>query len=193
MDKAEIRSIFLKKRKAMTRQERESKSQKIISRLEESEVFLSAERVLCYYSVGGEVETAGFIGKWIKRKKILLPSLSDDSSFIALPATSVDELESNRFGIPEPPRSGSDDYKPGLIIVPGVAFDRKGNRIGMGKGYYDRYLAGQKRVLKVALAFSEQILARVPKEPYDEAVDWIITEDEIIRCRSLPDGRQVSP
>ncbi|MBU0706013.1 5-formyltetrahydrofolate cyclo-ligase [Patescibacteria group bacterium] len=184
MNKTEIRIKFLKKRNALTLEERESKSGKIISSLEKSEVFRSADRILCYYSVGTEVETTGFIEKWIRQKEILLPSLSDDSSFIALPVTSVDELRPNRFDIPEPPQSGLVNPKPDLIIVPGVAFDRKGNRIGMGKGYYDRYLADKKKVLKVALAFSEQILDSVPKEPYDEAVDWIITEDELIRCKN---------
>jgi len=129
------------------------------------------------------VETHDFIKKWIDRKSILLPRLSDDNSFIVLPVTSLKEMEPNKFGIPEPIISNMTDIEPELILLPGVAFDREGNRIGMGKGYYDRFLAHKKGVPRVALSYSEQVLESVPKEPYDVAVDWIITEDELIRCQ----------
>lgn len=185
MDKPAIRQLALEKRNALGEADRKSKSHEIGKRLESLEVFQNAKTVLAYYSHHREVDTLGLMKKWIKEKTFLLPKLKSDNSFLALPISSLDELELNRYGIPEPAMPSTKEgekLKLDLIIVPGVAFDRKGNRIGMGKGYYDRFLAGQKGVPRVALAYSEQVLDRVPKEPYDEGVDWIITEDELIRC-----------
>ena len=69
-----------------------------------------------------------------------------------------------------------------LVLVPGLAFDRTGNRLGAGKGYYDRFLAGMKAP-KIALAFAFQIVEPVPTAPHDQRVDMIVTEDEVITCR----------
>jgi len=118
------------------------------------------------------------MAEWDLGKALYLPKLTDEFSFKAI---KYGELSSNQYGIPEP--SGEEATSLDLILVPGVAFDRQGNRIGMGKGYYDRFLAKQKNVLKIGLAFSEQILASIPKEPYDEIVDLIITDEEVIRIK----------
>lgn len=69
-----------------------------------------------------------------------------------------------------------------LIIVPGLAFDRKGHRLGYGGGYYDRLLA-ELDATKMALAFAAQIVEAVPAEAHDERVDFVVTEEEIIACR----------
>ncbi|MBN2307143.1 5-formyltetrahydrofolate cyclo-ligase [Candidatus Peregrinibacteria bacterium] len=182
MDKDEIRSSALKKRKALSSEKQEEKSEKIISRLEALDVFKQAEVVLIYYSHHGEVRTQELMARWIGRKQFLLPRLTEGDTFLVQPVSSLETLEENRFGIPEPAVSEVEAPRPDLIVVPGVAFDRDGNRIGMGSGYYDRFLEDKKDVPKVALAYSEQVLDEVPKEPYDEPVDYIITEDEVIRC-----------
>lgn len=186
MDKVEIRRLALEKRNSLSEADRKTKSFGIGKLLESLELFQNAETVLFYYSHNSEVDTLSLIRKWMQEKSFFLPRLTPDDSFLALPVSSLDELELNRYGIPEPPMPSTEaDKSPklDLIIMPGVAFDRKGNRIGMGKGYYDRFLAGQKGVPKVALAYSEQVLDSVPKEPYDEPVDMIITENEVIRCK----------
>jgi len=183
MDKVEIRRLALEKRNALSEADKKAKSFEIGELLESLELFQNAKTVLFYYSHNGEVDTLGLMRKWMKEKRFLLPRLTSDDSFLALSVSSLDELELNRYGIPEPAMQDDESPKPDLIIVPGAAFDRKGNRIGMGKGYYDRFLSGQRGVPKVALAYSEQILDSVPKEPYDEPIDMIITENEIIRCQ----------
>lgn len=182
MDKAEIRSQALKKRKALTSEEQKEKSEDIIEQLEKLDVFKNAEVILVYYSHHGEVRTQDFMAKWLDKKQFLLPKLTEGDTFLVQPLSSLDELEENRYGIPEPAVSELEAPRPELIIVPGVAFDRKGNRIGMGNGYYDRFLADKKDIPTVALAYGQQILDSVPQKPYDEPVDYIITEDEVIRC-----------
>lgn len=182
MNKEEIRSEALKKRQTFSEEQQLEKSETIIAKLEALDVFKQAEVILVYFSHHKEVHTQDFIAKWLDSKTILLPRLTEGNTFMVHPISSLDELEENRFGIPEPAVSELDAPRPDLIILPGVAFDRKGNRIGMGSGYYDRFLADKKDIPRIALAYSQQVLDSVPRKSYDEPVDVIITEDEVIRC-----------
>lgn len=184
MQKSEIRKLALSKRNSFTSKERSEKSERIAEHLESLNIFKNAKNILFYYSYQAEVDTLGLMKKWMENKNILLPRLNSDNTFVALPFTSFDNLEVNKFDIPEPPFIFEPQTNLDLIIVPGVAFDRKGNRIGMGKGYYDRFLTDYKNVPKIALAYSEQVLDQVPKDPYDEPVNIILTEDEIIQVSS---------
>jgi 5-formyltetrahydrofolate cyclo-ligase len=123
--------------------------------------------------------------KWMSRKNFYLPRLIPGDNFLPLPVTYIDELEKNSYGIFEPKMpSGTADLNPklDLIIMPGVAFDQTGSRVGMGKGYYDHFLADKKGIPRIGLAYSEQVLAHVPRNTYDEPVDMIVTEKGVIRC-----------
>lgn len=187
MDKKQIRKAALKKRSSLSDNERRDKSAQIMKRLEALPSFQKALNILVYFSFNDEVRTQKLLEKWMKRKNFFLPRLIPGETFLALRFDSIEDLEPNIFGIFEPKLPSEEaDLPPelDLILMPGVAFDRHGNRIGMGKGYYDRFLEGQKGVPRVALAFSEQILDQVPSKPYDKTVDLIVTEKEIIRCIS---------
>ncbi len=184
MDKPEVRRIALEKRNALSEADRQAKSIKIAEQLESQEVFQNAKSVLFYYSVQSEVSTLDLLSQFVKKKSLFLPRLYDEKTFMTPRFSSFDELEPNRYGVPEPPIPSEFNESPklDLIIVPGVAFDREGNRLGMGKGYYDRFLENYDGVPKMALAYSEQVLDSVPKEPYDIGIDFIVTENEVIRC-----------
>lgn len=182
MNKVEIRKKLISERRALSGADLKLKSERIMKRLRELEEFRSAERILLYYSQFEEPETEGLLEECRKNKEVFLPKLLDSTTFQALLYEGPEKLKEGPFGIPEP-LSKVEGKNFDLIIVPGLAFDRAGTRLGMGKGYYDRFLSGQKQALRVALAFSFQILDQLPKDPYDEAVDMIITEDEVIRCR----------
>lgn len=192
LEKAEIRRYVLRARSLLTLDQRTSKDARIAARLERLKIFRESRSILLYCSFRDEVNTRGLLKKWIDKKQIYLPRLTSEETFIVLPVAPLESLEVNRFGIAEPelPKKGFRDAQQpqplDLIIVPGVAFDRQGNRIGMGKGYYDRFLSAQKGALRVALAYSEQVLDQVPHKPYDEPVDMIITEDEVIRRKVSP-------
>ena len=183
MDKRTIRKQALSTRRTMPASKRAQKSIEIINKLESLDLFKESESVLFYYSQEDEVRTLDIMKKYITKKDLFLPRLDSSSQFTACKVSSLEELVPGAFGIMEPSKdcaSGS-GQEIDLIIIPGLAFDRQGTRLGMGKGYYDRFLSDNKSAKKVALAFSEQILEVVPKEPYDENVDLIITENEIIR------------
>jgi 5-formyltetrahydrofolate cyclo-ligase len=89
-------------------------------------------------------------------------------------------LKKGYFGIDEPVTTELADDKEALIIVPGVAFDERGFRVGYGKGYYDRFLNKHSDYTKIALAYEMQILTEIPNDEYDVAMNRIITEERII-------------
>lgn len=155
-------------------------SKKILNRLEETALFRSASSIALYYAIPGEVQTAAFIEKWHHKKQLLLPLIEGDHLRL-LTYTGKESLKPGAFGIPEPdgttppvPESDID-----LIIVPGVAFDRQCNRMGRGKGYYDRLLSTTKAP-KIGICFDFQLLESIPVEPFDIKMDMIITEKEIV-------------
>lgn len=155
-------------------------SDKILENLERTEVFRNASRVAIYHAIPGEVQTASFIEKWYLTKKILLPVIEGDDLRM-LPYTGRESLKAGVFGILEPtldsPVMSEKDID--LIVVPGVAFDRERNRMGRGKGYYDRLLSTL-QAPKVGICFGFQLFPSIPVEPFDKKMDLVITEEEII-------------
>jgi 5-formyltetrahydrofolate cyclo-ligase len=98
---------------------------------------------------------------------------------------SLDNLQSARFGLLEPERDVGLMVEPDdldLVIVPGVAFDRRGNRLGFGGGYYDRFFE-RCNATRVGLAYAFQVVDDIPAEDHDVKIDWLVTEDEVILCQ----------
>ena len=155
-------------------------SDKIMEHLEQTQVFHDASCLAIYHAIPGEVQTASFIEKWYTKKKILLPVIDGDDLRL-LPYSGNDSLKPGIFGILEPnpdsPTTAEEEID--LIVVPGVAFDRKRNRMGRGKGYYDRLLANL-QAPKVGICFGFQLLPSIPTEPFDKKMDSIITEEGVI-------------
>src|SRR5829696_195691 len=139
--------------------------------------FQPAKVVGAYYAFGSEVTTELIIEHAkILGKKIALPRVEEDKiTFYELSSTK--SLIKGRFGIMEPPpyehMSEID-----ILVVPGIAFDKKGNRLGYGKGFYDRLLSG-KRIFSIGLAYSFQLLENLPHDKYDKRLDAIASEDGI--------------
>ncbi|MBN2096378.1 5-formyltetrahydrofolate cyclo-ligase [Candidatus Peregrinibacteria bacterium] len=186
-EKIKIRSKALKKRNGLSAKARAVKDRKVADNLESLDLFKKAHHILFYYSVKGEADTRRLIERHLDSKQLYLPVIRGKSHFQAVPVKAPLNVRSGYENVPEPideePSSVYDD-KIELIITPGVAFDRKGNRIGMGKGYYDRYFAQNHFALKIALAYEEQVLDYVPKDLYDVTVDLIVTDQNIYRCHS---------
>jgi len=181
-EKANLRNNCLQIRKAIAPKERDEKSAVIAKKLEGTKEFKKAKHVLFYYAYEFEVNTIPLIEKWSGKKQIYLPKLINENEFEALPFDGLGNTKKGRYGIREPIEKGPHKKYGGeidLIIVPGVAFDANCNRLGMGKGFYDRYLARFKKVPKIALAFEEQMLDNVPKDTYDKPVDLVITDKNI--------------
>jgi len=153
-----------------------------------------ADIVLCYLSFAGEVETKWLIDRAFEENKIVgVPRITGDHLVFYRISDRLHSLAENQWGIREPGRnlpeidlrqiSGAAGKI--LIIVPGLAFDRQKNRLGRGRGYYDRFLAAAREprgrnIFTVALSFREQLVRSVPVSEHDRRVDMIIVEKQII-------------
>ena len=152
--------------------------------LEQSAAFQLAERILMYHSLPDELSTIEFIDKWSDRKQFFLPRVNGVN--LELLPYHRSRLSLGAFHIEEP--QGDEITPPDtmeLIVVPGVAFDRNGNRVGRGKGFYDRLLA-ETDATTVGVGYDFQLFDSVPTEPHDAPLDVIITESTrlVIRHRT---------
>ena len=188
--KEDIRSKFLATRKVMSDQEVEDKSAAIISRLGESIKSDKAKLVHCYISITRrrEVNTKDMIRGLLKKGVRVAVPVTDlkDKKLIHSEIKSLDDLEVGTFGIIEPKK---EDLRPlalgqiELALVPGLAFDPRGNRIGYGAGFYDTFLKDL-QAPKIALAYGWQVIPRITPTPYDVPVDGIVTEERYYECAS---------
>ncbi len=165
------------------------KSERIKQLLFQTTEFKASNTILFYASLSGEVQTKGMIEHALSiGKRVALPKISGERMSLHKIST-WDELEKNGMGIPEPKANSREIplKEIDLILLPGIAFDRTGNRLGRGKGYYDRLLSeADKKVSKIAAAFSFQIVDSVPTATNDRKIHKIITEDGIIECEKGP-------
>lgn len=173
MDKKSLRQHIRTLKKQHSQEELRSQSERILQQLAVHPLYLQAEKVMLYASLPDEVQTLDFIEIWRHRKTIILPTVTGDDIIPVELAENVTFAEGD-FHIPEPqnhPYTGDID----LIIVPGMAFDTNGHRLGRGRGYYDRFLALHPQVYTIGLCFDFQLLPEVPSEPHDRIIDEIIT------------------
>lgn len=193
--KTEIRKITLKKRELQSPGEVAEKSAAILKRLFSLEQFGEAGVVMAYMSFRNEVSTDELIRHCLSSgKRVVVPRVEKsvpDASGGVVRSLGVYEIKeagkdmvTGAMGIAEPDVSALRRVNPleiDLVVVPGVAFDIKKNRIGYGGGYYDRFLpALRPDCLKAAAAFELQVYDSVPAAAYDYPVDIIVTEDRII-------------
>lgn len=155
-------------------------SDQALKRLEQLPAFRDASSVAIYHAMPGEVQTAAFIEKWAVSKTVYLPVVCGEDIQLH-PFKGNDALRTGAFGIFEPiPDVGTEKIKPDLIVVPGIAFDRQMNRMGRGKGYYDRLLAEPELqdTARVGLCFCFQLVSEVPVCDGDKKMHEIITDQE---------------
>ncbi|HJR52690.1 MAG TPA: 5-formyltetrahydrofolate cyclo-ligase [Gemmatimonadota bacterium] len=181
---------MLARRASVDESERLAWSKQIEDRLAGLAVWRDAAVVHTYVgAVQGEVATRGIVARALREgKTVVCPRVRwKPRGLESFAVVSLGELTEGSRGLwePDPQRAAPvDDAELDLVLVPGIAFDRCGWRIGFGAGLYDRFLAGV-TAPRVALAFSLQIQDSLPVEPHDEPVDWIVTEGETIACRAI--------
>lgn len=182
LEKKVLRQEMLDRRDAEP--DREAKSVRILERLKARPEFVRAKRVMTYVGVGSEVATLPLVRELLDSGRTVYVPWCEPADLRLFRLESVDELSPSGYGLLEPPpdlrelpdRQG----QPGaldLIVTPGVAFDRQRNRLGHGKGYYDRLLGRARGVPAIVLAFECQVVDRVPVSARDVRVDGLITEE----------------
>ncbi|SHG29134.1 5-formyltetrahydrofolate cyclo-ligase [Dysgonomonas macrotermitis] len=154
-------------------------SEEVFSVLEITGSFRDASTVFIYNSMPDEVATGAFIEKWIEEKDFYYPAVVNDNLVFRKVIKDTIYTKS-KIGVFEPQGEDFTDYrKVDMVIVPGIAFDRKGNRLGRGKGYYDRFLS-QIRAPKVGVCFDFQLLDQIPVAGHDVKMDVIVSENDLI-------------
>lgn len=179
VSKKDIRKQVLAKRSQMGIEEWAQKSHKIYESVITHPFFLESEEIYCYVDYRKEVETRKIIeAAWKRGKKVAVPKVeADEMNFYYI--TSFNELKEGYRQILEPISSKKADGMCGLLLMPGVAFDRTRNRIGYGKGFYDNYCKKHLAQKRIALGFELQMVKKIPAEDFDWKPDTLITEEKI--------------
>lgn len=185
--KKELRKEIIKKRDELDCTEKTIKDKKIIEKLKDTKEYKEAKGIFVYIGFGSEINTKILIEDALgDGKEVCVPKvIKKDMVFIKI--NSLENLVTSSYGILEPvgDKNNFNVDNLGLIIMPGLAFDKQGNRLGYGGGYYDKFLSNNKiNVKKIALAYDFQILDKVPSEEHDIKVDSIITEEKEIEINN---------
>ena len=180
INKKEARTLIKERRMNLSKEYIDVASDKIFEKLLQNEDFKNAKVVMSYMDFKNEVKT-NKINDFIKNsgKILLLPKVIDKETMIAI--EDKNQYIISPFGNKEP---NGEEYRGNIdvIITPGVAFDRNKNRVGFGRGYYDRFFLKYPNAKKIAIAFEEQIIGEgIETDKYDKKVDILITENNIIK------------
>ena len=195
--KTALRVALMSQRNSLSTEKAESWSRSIQARLLETPLYQSANAIALYSSVQNEAATEKIRDHSLRSgKRVVYPRLVSNRSLEFVEIGSATELVRGKSGIAEPigdkvlSRCGELDL---LLIVPGVAFDPKGNRLGRGQAWYDRVIRQWgSRATPVGLAYEFQVIDRIPMDPWDEKVLFISTQERFIDCqRMLEQAKQV--
>jgi 5-formyltetrahydrofolate cyclo-ligase len=190
VEKAALRKDSIARRAALA--DREIRAGRIATRVAQLSAFRQAKLLSSYVGVGEEVATASLVESCFEHNRpIAVPWVGRGELHLTL-IRSLEELEGAPFGLLEPrtelrqsPEREVDPAAVSLYLVPGLAFDRRGGRVGFGKGYYDGLLRRAGRApLRVALCYEVQLVDHVPMNDRDEPMDLVVTEDAVYRVSS---------
>ena len=181
MKKSENRKVFSEKRKSIPVETKQIYDKSILSVIINSQIIYPFDKVLCYVSVNDEADTRALIDYLLEiGKDVYVPHCKNRvMNFYQL--NNTDELIEGAFGIPTVDTSAKTplvDFDKCICIVPALAFDMKGYRLGYGGGYYDRFLDG-KNIFKLGISYEICLTQTLPCDPFDITVDAVITEKAI--------------
>ena len=181
MDKKELRRYIREQKRHFTPQQLGEMSLGIMSSLLSHSQIQKADTILMYHSLPDEVDTHSALGQLLAMgKKVLLPKVVSETEMTIHEYTGRDSLQpSEPYGILEPttPELSIVNCQLSIVIVvPGMAFDRQGHRLGRGKGYYDRFLSRIPNIYKIGVCFPFQLIDNVPSEPTDILVDEVLSD-----------------
>ena len=178
MNKKELRKIIKDRKRQYSSSQLEELSLSVLSRLADQESFRKAKIILMYYSLPDEVNTHTFIDEMTALgKTVLLPVVKDSENMEIREYSGRKDLTEGSFHILEPTGKlfPPERYKEIEVgVIPGMSFDVKGNRLGRGKGYYDRFLKKVPTMFKIGICFNFQKINTIPIEETDIRMDYIL-------------------
>ena len=190
-EKHSVRAAVLAQRSLLSRSESRGRSRLIQAQVLRFLPYLHSRSVALYNPIHNEVETGAIRDHALDAgKSVFFPRCGSQDSLELIRIGSASEFSEGRFGILEPTGAiqlAIPDREALVVFVPGIAFDVFGNRLGWGKGYYDRLLKRDLgRAIVVALAYDFQIVEAVPAEEWDQKVAYLVTERSVVDCRRTP-------
>jgi len=186
VDKVAIRRSILARRAQVSASGAHLAGLAVAERLSGLARWREALEVLVYFAIRGEVETSALIaGLWEQGMRVLAPRCCPGGMLDLACVTCLSELAPGTLGILEPHPDRCQPpaaFAPDAALIPAVAFDRAGNRLGFGQGYYDRLLASPAfaNTLLIGLAYDFQIVDSLPRDPWDKPVDIVVTPSGIV-------------
>jgi len=182
--KNQLKESILEKRNSLPQEEIIEKSNKIKNNLFNLAQYKKSKTIMFFVSFNSEVSTHDMIKESLKTKTVIVPKVAHHEIEPSVIIDFDNLVPGGKFGILEPIEAMKIAYKNiDLILVPGIAFDKEGHRIGYGFGYYDKFLKKVPKAFKIGLAFDFQVVDKVPREEHDVPVDLIVTEKEVIECK----------
>lgn len=186
MDKASLRQTFLERRRSVPVQEVPTWSAQLVDRLWAMATVADAERIMAYLAMPKEANLDAFIIKALEQgKHVYVPVCVTKTEMVGVRITDLEMVTRGTLGIriPKKPHDIVEPTQLDCILVPGLAFDRRGARMGMGAGYYDRYLQQIAVEKRIGIAWDNQLSEKVlPMAPHDEWMHKIVTPSESIHC-----------
>ena len=180
--KKELRKKFLSKRAAISIEERDKVSRELIKKFLATEIYREAKVLMAYASTPDELQLQELFTACFADKKILaIPLIVSKGEMRAVEVPDFDSLELGAFNILTVKKERRKFIEPAQIdcvIVPGAAFDIHGNRLGLGGGYYDRFLPRAVNAKKIAFAYDFQLVERLPVEPHDAKINAVLTAND---------------
>jgi 5-formyltetrahydrofolate cyclo-ligase len=186
VQKKTIREVAKKRRATINKDQIKNWSQRICAQV--LEMVDRSNPVMVYVSKSPEVDTCTLITSLIGRNgNVIVPIIECETTSLRLSyLTDPSVLVESTFQVPEPVNheipAQADEVK--VVIIPMLAFDRRGNRLGYGSGYYDRFLCAHPKIHRIGIAFSCQEFEVIPSDENDIRMDLIVTENDILRCGS---------
>lgn len=185
-NKAQLRSELRQRRQALSQPQQRAAAEAAASHLMQLPGWAQARRIALYLAQDGEIDTSP-ISELCRKPgiQLFLPVIGPDDSLTFARWQTDEPLLTNRYGIPEPATAAQRCAAAELdiLVLPLVGWDRRGGRLGMGGGFYDRSLAGVTDTLLVGLAHSVQELEQVPQEQWDISMDYVVTDTGVHSCR----------
>ena len=190
MDKAQLRRTLLNCLVAIPSEQRDERSRKACRNLVSIEPFQDASTVMMFLSLPHEVDTAeAILHAWQLGKTVAVPKISwEQRHMIPVEITSLETgLSTGASGMRNPVAGVPVPFEEiDLVVTPGLGFDRKGNRLGRGGSYYDRFFANTDlKAFRCGLALAEQLVDAVPVVEHDKPVDMLVTDKEIVHCNDV--------
>jgi 5-formyltetrahydrofolate cyclo-ligase len=181
-DKQALRARLRSARASLPSAERAAASERIRQRVLAEDAVRRSRTAFCFVSLGVEVDTRPLIDELAAGgRTILIPRISSAEDMLAVEFPGWGALEPGQLGIPTPASDLAFAGRVDVVITPGVGFTAAGDRLGMGKGYYDRWFATHDYGLSIALCFDCQLVAALPVSTTDVPVDLIVTEQRVLR------------